>query len=306
MSRPIGVTLSAIVAILGSIFTLLIALAGIASLFIEPPQSQARAPNSELFAVAGAVMFATLAAIGFWTSAGLFRLRPWARTSILVFAGLMAVGCIFGLLVTLTVPIPSRFSGGTAQQFRLMMAIAFGIPLVIAVWWLVQFNSPFTKAAFASPIAETASARPLSITIIAWGCIIGGATSILAIFTRSPVLLLGALIEGWMAGVIQAVFAALSLFIGKGLLELREEARLLAIGWFVFWIAHWGVVTFVPPVRQRMLEVQRGIEQQQPSGIPFDLETLTNLTFALSAIITGIAIWFLIRHRALFGQPTRP
>ena len=52
MSRPVGVTASAIVAILGSIFALLLAVLSVASLFIETPQ-----PQHPQFVIAGAAMF---------------------------------------------------------------------------------------------------------------------------------------------------------------------------------------------------------------------------------------------------------
>src|SRR4030081_998514 len=97
MSRPVGVTASAVVAILGSIFTLVFAAFAVASLFMETTQPQP--PNSGPFVVLGSLIFVAFACIGFWTSAGLFRLRPWARTAILVFAGFLAAGFIFTLLM---------------------------------------------------------------------------------------------------------------------------------------------------------------------------------------------------------------
>jgi hypothetical protein len=121
-----------------------------------------------------------------------------------------------------------------------------------------------------------------------------------------PAFLFGVTFTGWTAGVIYAVFAALSLYIGKGLLELREEARILAIGWFGFSLVHMSVVTLVPPVRQRMFEMQRALEPNQPNPIPFDHSMLVNVTFALSAIIVAAAIWFLIRKRYAFGEIESP
>jgi hypothetical protein len=304
MRRPVGVTASAIVAVLGSIFTLLIAVLSVGSLFIEAPQSQP--PNSAQFVVAGAAMMAAFAGIGLWTSVGLFRLRSWARTSILVFAGFLAAGSIFSLMVTMAVPIPPEFSAGTGQTFRRAMALVFGIPLAIALWWLIQFNTQSAKAAFASPIAEPASLRPLSITVIAWASIFGGASCVIAILTRSPLFLFGVIFNGWTAGVIYALLGALSLFIGKGLLDLREEARLLAIGWFVFSFLHFGLVTLVPALRQRMLEFQLSLAPNQPEPIPFDPGMLMNVSLGLAAIVAATAIWFLLRNRGAFGQIENP
>ena len=298
MSRPVGVTASAIVAILGSIFTLLLAVVLIASLFIETPQ--AKPPNSAQFAFAGAAMFAILAGVGIWTSVGLFRLRSWARTSILVFAGFTAACCILSLLVTMTMPIRTEIAAGAEHSVRQAMAVAFGIPLAIAVWWLIQFNTQSTKAAFASPMAESTSPRPLSITIIAWVSIFGIVCCLFAILARTPAFLFGASFNGWTAGVIYASFGALSLFIGKGLLDLRERARVLAIAWFGFSFVHLSLVTLVPPLRKRMLELQRELYQQQQPRIAFDQGMLMNLILAFTAILSASAIWFLIRNRAAF------
>ena len=298
MSRPAGVTASAIVAILGSIFALLLAVLSVASLFIETTRPQP--PNSGQFVIAGAAMPVALAGIGIWTSVGLFRLRSWARTSILVIAGFLAAVSAFSLLLTMAVPIPPEFSGATEHTFRRMMAVMFGIPLAIAVWWLIQFNTPSTKAAFASPIAGPASPRPLSITIIAWASIVGVAPCLFAILTRTPAFLFGAIFNGWIAGVIYAFFGALSLYIGKGLLDLRERARVLAIGWFGFGFVHLSLVTLVPSLRQRMLELERALAQNQPNPIAFDQGMMTNVILAFTAIVAASAIWFLIRNRAAF------
>ncbi|MFL5597892.1 MAG: hypothetical protein ACJ77S_10575 [Gemmatimonadaceae bacterium] len=303
MNRPIGVTASAIVALLGSVFALLGAAALVASTFVEtgrPPP-----PNGAQFVIANALIFLAFAGVGIWTSVGLFRLRPWARISMLAWAAFLAAGSVFGLLVTMIVPIPPEFGASTASVFRRTSALMFGAPLAIAVWWLIQFNTRSTKAAFASSAADLVSQRPLSITLIAWACIFGGASSVLGIFTRAPAFLFGAIFSGWAAGVIYAVFGALTLFIGKGLLELREEARLLAIGWSFFALAHSAVVTLVPSVRARMFEMQRAFAPNQREPIPFDLGMLTNVSFALSAIVVVAAIWFLVRRRDAFNVQAR-
>lgn len=304
MSRPVGVTASAIVAILGSMFALLMAVLVVASLFIETPQSQP--PPGAPFVITTAAMFVALAGIGIWTSVGLFRLRSWARTSILIFSGFLAAIFVFSLLAILAVPMPPGTSAGTKDIFRGSMAVAFGIPLAIAIWWLIQFNTPSTKAAFASPIAGAASPRPLSITVIAWFSIIGGASALFPIVTRLPAFLFGATFNGWTAGVIYALFGAISLYIGKGLLDLQERARVFAIGWLGFGLVHTSIVVLVPPLRHRMLEMQRGLEQNQPNPFPFDQGLFTTVMLAFTAAITVTAIWFLIRNRAAFVRAENP
>ena len=298
MSRPVGVTASAVVAIFGSILALLFAGLAIASLFMvtAPPQP----PNSAQSVIGGAGTIAAFAVVGIWTSVGLFRLRSRARTSILIFAGFLAGCSIFALLMTMVVPIPPATTAATEQTFRRMMAVMFGVPLAIAVWWLIQFNTQSTKAAFASPAGAAAFPRPLSITLIAWATIVGAASLLFPILGRMPVFLFGAIINGWIAVVIYAFFAALSLYIGKGLLDLRERARVVAIGWFTFSLVHVSLVALVPSLRQRMFELQRSVVQNQPNPIPFDQGVFTNVLLGLAAIMAAIAIWFLIRNRAAF------
>jgi hypothetical protein len=302
MSKPVGVTASAVVAILGSILALLFTAGAIASLFIVTAQPQP--PNSAQFVIAGAAMFAILGGLGIWTSVGLFRLRSWARTSILVFAGFLAACSIVGLISTMAMPLPPEMAAGTGPSFRLVTAVMFGIPLAIAVWWLIQFNTRSTKAAFASPLPEAAPQRPMSITVIAWAFIIGTASCLFLIPTHVPVFLFGAILNGWIAGVIYAFFAALSLYIGKGLLDLRERARVLAIAWFGFGFVHMTVVALVPSLRQRMLELQRTLELQrmvaQQHPIAFDQGMMTSVMLGFTAILIASAIWFLVRNRAAF------
>jgi hypothetical protein len=298
MSRPVGVTASAVVAILGSMFTLVFAALAVASLFMETTQPQA--PNNTSFVLMGALMFVAFACLGFWTSAGLLRLRPWARTSILVFAGFLAAGSALILLMIIVLPLPAEMSAVTGRTVRRVMTGVLGIPLVIAIWWLIQFNTQSTKAAFASSIAGPASMRPISITFIAFACIFGGVSCLFAILARAPAFLFGASFNGWTAGVIYAVFAAVSLFIGKGLLDLREEARILAIGWCGFWLVHGSLITLVPSLRQRMFELQQAMVPNQKPPIPFDEGTLMNVSFAVTVVVIAAAIWFLIRNRAAF------
>jgi hypothetical protein len=293
------VTASAVVAILGSAVVLLVALMSIASLFIVMPQ--ARPPDTTPFIVAGAVIFIALGGAGIWTSVGLFRLRPWARTSMQVFAGFMAGCCIFGLIVTLAMPMPPEIAAGTESTFRRSMAVIYGVPFAIAVWWLIQFSTQSTKAAFSSSISGVESSRPLSIAILGWVSILGGVSCVLPILTRMPAFLFGAIFTGWTAGVVYAVFGAVSFYIGKGLLDLRERARVVAIVWIAFSFVHLAFVTLVPSLRQRMLEFQRVLPgQYQKEPIPFDQGLVMNATFVLAAIVTAAIIWFLTRNRAVF------
>jgi hypothetical protein len=300
MRRPVGVTASAVVAILGSVFTLLFAGAAVASLFVAG--AYPKPPNSAQMIVGSAVMFVVLAGIGIWTSIGLFHLRASARTSILVFASFLAAGSLLALLITRVVPKPPQATADTQNFFDLATAVMFGVPLAIAAWWLVQFNTQSTKVAFASPGAELESQRPISITIIAWVSLVGGLSSLIPVVGPTPAFLFGATFTGWTAKVIYAFFAALSLYIGKGLLDLRERARILAIALYGFSLVHFGVLVLLPSSRARLLEAQRGLEANQPNPIPFDEGMLMNVIIGGSVIAAAITVWFLFRNRPAFVE----
>jgi hypothetical protein len=297
MSRPVGVIASAVVAILGSIVALLFAGFSVASLFVAPLHPQP--PNAAQAITVSAVMFTALAAIGIWTSVGLFRLRPWARTAMLIFAGFVAASCIFALLVTMTVPLPPQITGGTRQAFRHIMAVVFGIPLVISVWWLFEFNRPSTKAAFLSPQLEGSSARPLSITVIAVSMALSCFGCLVPLLMREPVFVVGAVVSGWMATVIYAVLAALSVYIAKGLFDLRERARLLAIAWFGFGFLNASVVGLLPSLRAHLM-MQAALANSPQAPIPFDVGVLMDWSLAIAVAVALTAIWFLGHDRPAF------
>jgi hypothetical protein len=304
MNRPVSVTASAIVAILGSMFALLLAGLMVASSFMELPKPQP--PNAAQFAIGGAVMFVALAGLGIWTSVGLFRLRSSARTSILVFAGFLALVSIFSLLIAMAVPMPPNTPAGTGNVFRGVIAVMFGVPFAIAVWWLIQFNTQSTRAAFASPLPETAPRRPISITVIAWMFLVGAASCLTMILVRAPAFFFGAIFNGWIAGLFFALFAALSVYIGKGLLDLRERARIVAIGWFVFSLVQVTIVTLVPALRESMLRLEVEMVRNQQASNDFDPSMLMNVGLALGAIVTVTVIWFLIRNRPAFARTENP
>jgi hypothetical protein len=122
------------VAILGSVVALVFVAFTVASLFVATPQP--RPPNSAQAIMASAAIFTALAAIGIWTSVGLFRLRPWARTSSLIFAGFIAASCVFALVITMAVV-------GVLMNWSLAIAVAVALT---AIWFLGHDRPAFVRA----------------------------------------------------------------------------------------------------------------------------------------------------------------
>ena len=88
MNKPVGVTATAVFALLGSLLMLAcLVLVGLTLLL--SPGRRSLAPEARLGMTIGLAMFAIMAAWGTTTAIGLFRLRNWARVSMLVFAALL-------------------------------------------------------------------------------------------------------------------------------------------------------------------------------------------------------------------------
>ena len=295
MTRPVGVIASAIVAVVGSIMMLLFA-GGVVWALFEP---SLQAPGNQPPLITLALIAAALGAVGIWTSIGLFALRPWARTSLLVFAGFLVTTCIFGLASLMFVPMPANARPDNAQAARWGGTAFFGVLLLIAVWWIIQFNTQATKAAFQSSLGAR-SVTPIGVTFLACWIIAAGVGSAIALLSRAPAYLFGMNLDGWSAGIFYSFATALSLYIGKGLLELRERARILAIWWFVLPFLHGALLAFVPSFRQRIIEAYK--EAARESLTQFDAGVLMNVTLAFSLTVTALGVWILIKNRPAFAR----
>ena len=297
MARPVAVTLSAVVAILGSILALLFAAGAFVGMFFSTSQPE---PDTTAYSAVGAAIIGALGIVGIWTGVGLFRLRPVARVSVLVFSTFLAAISLFALLIFAVVPIPPDISADTVQTFRSTTMIGAAVPLAISIWWLIQFNMQSTKAAFVSSSpTESQSTRPLTITVIAWMSILGGIGCLFSLLARTPAFLLGATFTGWTAAIYYALFAAVSFYIGKGLLDLNERARVVAIAWYSLSLLHLLVIEIVPSLRARMIALQHSLARDQ-AAVPFGLAAFTAGILVITGIVVLAAIWFLVRERAAF------
>lgn len=171
MKRPAGVTVSAVLLVIFSLLQFLLglcmALGG--SLMHDKGSPAAALPGwIAIMMYELCALFLLFAAWGIATAIGLHRLRRWARYSVIVIGGLMAV---FGLLMMLgglvafIAPQLTAASAASASihsaQFivRAVLGVMELIYLAIAgvgVWWLVYFNRERVRAAFATLAAMPA------------------------------------------------------------------------------------------------------------------------------------------------------
>jgi hypothetical protein len=299
--RWIGIRASAVLAILGSVATLLMAGMMTWGMFhARPPREMAMPPVAlKAFGAAMGVLFAGIGVWGIWTAVGIFRRRGWARISILVFAALLTFMGACAVLALLVMPFPSTpgVSSRVMEYSRWGIAAFYGALAVIGVWWLVLFNTGATKQYFAERGPARESARPLSIGIIGWYLLIGAVGMPLVAVFRMPAVFFGLIVTGWSAVAVYAAYTAAVIYLGAGLLRLHERARRLSIVYFCAIAANTVVSLARPGVMQQM-------QRAMPGFFPAAMPQLDNMwVFGLiGSAACAVPIWFLVRRRTAFPQ----
>jgi len=301
MPKWIGIRVSAILTILGSAGTLL--LAG-SMVWTALRSSQLETPVESPFPlkalmVTMAVFFTAFSAWGVSTAIGIFRRRGWARLSMIIFAVLlvgMGGSALVGILF-IKMPATGNVSTETMQNIRVGIAAFYGAMAVIGAWWLLLFNSSATKQYFAERAVP--GSRPLSIAIIGWYlllCAVGTATGAII---RMPGMFFGAILTGWAALAVYTAFTAVEIYLGAGLLQLQESARVASIVWFAVMAANSVVTVVLPGFAGRMQIVQQALPAFMRVGQPVPIEGTGGMVL-MGSLIVAVPIWFLVRQRAAF------
>jgi hypothetical protein len=303
-TRSGSITASAVIALLGSALSLAFAGLIVVSLFAVRDQLE----NQRAIALVVAAFAAGLGALGIATGIGVLRLRQWARISILVFAGIIAVMCFLAAVLMAFAPFPTPPNPTmSASAMRTFLVIVYIVPCLIGIWWLVVFNKRATKDAFAAGARPGHSRVPPSILIIGWWLLVGGIVSLIPAVLGIPALIAGMMLKGWSARLVYIAFAAIGVYLGWGLLKLQERARVLAIGWFGLAFLH-SVYAVVSPSGTRALmremEGATGAPAAQPSpDVAMAVGDPTGLTTAIlisTLILIVVGVWFLVRNKSAF------
>lgn len=245
-------TITAVIVMLGSMATLVLGLL-IAAAGIIAPDPRMSFLRPLLFVEA--VIFGAVAVLGIATGVDLFRLRRWARISLLVFAAFLCVVGFTAGFVILLIPFPTP-PGASADFAQTMTAVRVGIVAfyvclgALGVWWIWLFTRPGVRAQFGEKLTAAAApgaaaarvgvaeGRPVAITIIAVLILIGAVNAPAALALRLPAYVFGRLIGGWGAAAFYLGFSLAHLAIGVGLLKLQPWSRWAAIGLYLFGIAN--------------------------------------------------------------------
>ncbi len=306
--RWIGIRASAVLAIAGSLATLVLGGVMLFGLLVAPrPVTGPKAPPFPMAAIGivMALLFAGLSGWGICTAIGIFRRRGWARVSIVVFAILLTfMGVGAGLAILFMPALPSQ--GGVSQNLmdtvRWAIAVFYGVLAAIGVWWLVLFNLSATKEYFVPGGPSEPSTRPLSVSVIGWFLLAGSLfLAVMAVF-RLPAFVFGVVITGWGGLVVYTIFAGAQIYLGMGLLHLQEQARIGTIVYFCL-TALSSILNVAPPGLQAKMEtLQRAMPKFFPNGATTTMPQPGWLFALMGVAIAAVPVWFLVSRRAAFGR----
>jgi hypothetical protein len=304
---------------LGSALVLLATALGFLAV-LTLPNSQAGPPLPSLArAMAEGTMafFFGLAILGIFTGVGVLRLKNWARISVLVWSGVTATICAFILAFLAFIPFPVPPNAGTpvniATFVRLSIALVYGLPLAIAVWWLILFNRKTIAARFEAgigspldpsgfPVEPTSASKPtlpLPITVLAMFLLFSSLSVFLIFFVHLPVLLFAHALRGPVGTVAWITTCLLSTAAGIGLLCRKVWSYWLTLGLQLLWLLS-GVVTLTSPkYPDFMLEAMSSMTFSTTPYPEYPIERLRTFSYAGLAFPIFILI-LLLCYRSRF------
>jgi len=171
----------------------------------------------------------------------IIRLRNWARIALIVIAGCMLFFGVIGIgIIIFTIFVSPTDAAVSKSVLATVLAFIYGIPVVIALWWLILFTRPSVTAQFQA-VSTTPGARsasflnnpqcPLAIRVVAWYL----ASFVLALpflpFLpfHVPAFYFGHLFRGPAASFILFLNFAILSITGIGLLLLKRWSYPLTI-----------------------------------------------------------------------------
>jgi hypothetical protein len=304
MRRPLGVTLAAVAAILGSGLFVLLGLLTLLPVFFPPQPGMPQL--LKIFSVVMCFVMLGVAAWGITTSVGLFRLRGWSRWSVLVFSALLAsIGGATALIMSV-VPLPPApgASPEIMTGIKAGVAVVYGVPALIGAFWLYYFNTARVRTQFGpGAVADGSGGRPLSVSLIAWLLLFRGVIYVVGAFFPLPGMAFGLMFTGWAGRASYVVLAAIEVSLGVGLLRLNPLSRVLAITLFGYGILNSALFAVLPGHSERLRAAIDSLPftLRQPSG--YDPFPSIAASVVIGSLVSLIPIWFLITRRQAFIKP---
>ncbi len=322
--RSAGVTAAAVVAVLGSALSLLMAVLVLLSVVLTGslPASRGGPALTGAALVGPVVFYLALGAWGIATALGLLRLRPWSRISILIFSGLLICGCLITTIVMLVIPIPippnSDLQASALPMIRGIFVALFAVPCAVGVWWMIFFNLKSTREQFTgiapplgfqgtmTPAPSRPAGRPVSITIVACLYLLGVASLPYSLSGNYPLIVFNRLLWGGPAKAAFVGMAAITLYAGIGLLRMRPDARIVGIGLSTFNVLSSVFFVLMPGAGERFAAVLSAVNV--PNAPPSVLAASSMLWIMKFSMLVGAGLsvavlWILISQKAAFEHP---
>jgi hypothetical protein len=302
-----SIFVAGIFAILGGALGVFFSLASLI-LFSFSPHFAVRAPLPEYMRPALIFFWIFLLVCAFFVAVvgiQVIRLRNWARISLLVIAGLMLFFGVMGIVVifvTLFVSTPAepRISQGFLAA---ILAVIYGIPTAISIWWLILFTRRPVVAQFQASAALEPPRPPsvmavfnnlecpLAVRIVGWYL---GSFVIVIPFVpflpgSIPAIYFGKVVFGPAAVAVYALNFVLISIPGIGLLLLKRWSYPLAIASQLLASANAVYTTLSPSYEANVRAI---FEKMSIPNLPSDTEQMLHYSryFSLIGLLIPIAI----------------
>src|SRR5580704_4781792 len=168
MQRPAGITISAVIVLIGSGLALLSA-ALMILVFAVMPAAESTPAFTRGAGLIMSIFMLGFAAWGIASAVNLLQLREWARISMIVFSALLLVMGVPGLLMMLVMPLPtppaSAYPPGDTMPspehlmtaVRVVLAVLYALLALLGGWWIYFFNSRWIRELFQNSTAPVAA-----------------------------------------------------------------------------------------------------------------------------------------------------
>jgi hypothetical protein len=339
MPRSTGITVSAVVVIIGSAFALLCgAMMLLGSVFALNSSHAADAPvNLGYVLIIEAFFILGFGAWGLASGIGLLKTKEWARISTLVYAAILVVLSVPTALALALLPLNTPSVNDPNPPFNIMLMVRVGGTLVYALFaalggfWLYFFNTQKVKSQFRGQQFSMAArqaegtgvpseisgvrfgpdqrARPLSITIIGWYLIIASAFAMLSVvfanilFSRLPLFFLGLFLFGPGAYLLLSVWMTVQVVAAVELLKLKSWGLYATVALQCLALLNMVMMVAIPANRRRFQEIMESF-RFSAGGQMYQSMPMFPMWIGLlgSLPIIAVILFFLISRKNSFSS----
>ncbi len=305
-----AVTAAGVVAILFGVLGALGSLLAVVATFLLPdiqsgPHAAPMPPAIRAMSGVFMLFTAAICVFGIFVGIGVIRRNNWARICILVWAGFMSLTCIGSLAFTLflfgaiqsQLPNVNPVDAAKMMGFmRIFLAIFYGVPAVVGIWWIILFTRKPVAKAFTNPaefvpamdasgfpqptIAVRApqkpkAACPVPLAIFSVFLIFSSVCMLLFLTLpipfSFPMFLFGHVLTGSSPKIYLGIFGVISGVAGFGVLKLKPWAFYTELVLQCFGAVNVLLTIFSPAVAPAMRSAMQEMMAQYPASPVADI-----------------------------------